>query len=372
MKGLLVWAQSACRSQMALYRALGKSFGVPVEVAVWFYKKDKACIDNRNAVGFSDDEFADMTVISVGEDYAKGVSVLDSHPGWTHLFCNYQGSQAFRALQLEAHRRGEKTAIGSESPCNMFNGWRKWAKEIYFRTQLPRKVKEVISVSSFLINYSGNDDWIAKVIGWPSEKIIPFGYFPPPIPGTRCVHRQGNKPFEILATGELTWHRGSDVLMDALSILKERGIPFRATITQTGPLLNEAKVRAKRERLPIDFVGCLPMPELIKAYESCTVYVGAGRHEPWGMRLNDALNCGAPLVVSRGMGGVKMVEDYGCGLAFKNEDAEDLASQLLRMATADELYKKCAENAVRASEACSPERQADILRKQIAERFSQW
>ena len=39
------------------------------------------------------------------------------------------------------------------------------------------------------------------------------------------------------------------------------------------------------------------------------------------MRLNDALNCGSPLVVSRGMGGVRLVDEYGCGLAFDVGDS---------------------------------------------------
>lgn len=372
MKGLLVWSQSSCRSVMGLYRALGGALGVPVEVAVWFYKKNKNYVDNRNAVGFCGDEFSDMTVIPVGEDFAKGMTVLDAHSGWTHLFCNYQGSATFRHLQLVARRRGERTAIGSESPCNMFSGWRKWAKEVYFRTKLPRMTREVIEASDFFVNYSGNDDAIAKIIGWPNEKIIPFGYFPPPIPGTQCFERKGNRPFEILATGELTWHRGSDVLVDALSVLKQRSIPYHATITQQGPLLESLKVRAKRENLPIDFTGFMPMPDLHRAYETCSVYVGAGRHEPWGMRLNDALNCGAPLVVSRGMGGVKMVDDYGCGLSFGNEDAEDLARKLESLATDDDLYKRCASRAVKCAQMCSPENKALELATIIKNRFPIW
>lgn len=93
-------------------------------------------------------------------------------------------------------------------------------------------------------------------------------------------------------------------------------------------------------------------------YETCSVYVGAGRHEPWGMRLNDVLQCGAPLVVSRGMGGVKMVDDYGCGLAFENGDAEDLARQLESLASDNDLYSDCAAKAVWAARMCSPENKA--------------
>lgn len=372
MKGLLVWAQSDCRSLMALYRELGKALGVPVEVAVWFYRKDKSYVDNRTALGFCNNEFADMTVHPVGEDYAKGVALLNAHEGWTHLFCCYQWSAVFRQVQLEAARRGERTAVGSESPCNMFAGWRKWAKEIYFRTKLPRMVKDVIAVSDFFVNYSGADDRLSRLIGWPKEKIIPFGYFPPPLPGTKCVKRKANRPFEILVTGEMTWHRGSDVVINALSLLKQMGVSYHATFTQKGPLLAQLRELAARERLPVDFVGLLPMADLHRAYETCSVYVGAGRREPWGMRLNDALNCGAPLVVSDGMGGIKMVDDSGCGLSFENENAKDLADKLALLATQESVYAACAEKAFKAAEIYSPEVQSRELVRRIKEGHAEW
>jgi glycosyltransferase involved in cell wall biosynthesis len=357
---------------MGLYRALGKTLGVPVVVPVWFYKKSADCVDNRNAVGFRDDEFADMEIIPVGENYDAGLSVLDSHRGWSHLCCNSMWSPNFRRLQLEAVSRGEKTAVGMESPCNMFTGVKRLLKEIYYRTQLPWKMGEVIKRSHFFVNYSGNDDKNGILIGWEKEKIIPFGYFPPPIPETAVCRRITNSPFEILVTGEHTWHRGVDVVIKALARLKEMGVVYHATITQNGPLRKNCELFALKSNLPIDFVGRIPMKDLRSAYEKCSVFVGAGRAEPWGMRLNDALNCGAPLVVSKGMGGVKIVEDYGAGLSFENENPYDLADKLSMLAQDYELYVKCATNAVSAAKFCSSEYKAQELVQQIKERFPFW
>ena len=371
MKGLVIWSQSNCRSTMGLYRALGKALGVPVVVPVWFVKKPDY-VDNRNAVGFRDDEFSDMDTVPVREDHEAGLAVLDSHKGWNHLCCNSQWSPNFRLLQLAAAARGEKTAVGMESPCNMFSGVKRVLKEIYYKTALPCKMRGVIKCSGFFVNYSGNDDRNAHLIGWPREKIIPFGYFPPPVPETSICGRKTGRPFEILVTGEHTWHRGADVAVNALALLKEMGVPYHATITQNGPLRARDEALAKRLDLPIDFTGRMPIGELRKAYETCSVFVGAGRAEPWGMRLNDALNCGAPLVVSRGMGGVKMVDDYGCGLSFENGNPGDLAEKLRQMATDDGLYIRCASNALRAADECSPERKAQELINRIQERFPSW
>lgn len=371
MKGLVIWSQSICRSTMGFYRALGKVLGVPVVVPIWFVKKADY-IDNRNAVGFRDDEFADMNTVPVREDYTAGLSVLDSHRGWAHLCCNSQWSPNFRRLQLEAVARGEKTAVGMESPCNMFSGSKRVLKEVYYRTILPWKMRNVIKHSSFFVNYSGNDDRNARLIGWPQDKIIPFGYFPPPMPGTKSCNRDGNRPFEILVTGEHTWHRGVDIAIKALVRLKEMGIVYHATVTQDGPLRATNERLARNKDIPVTFTGRLPMETLRSAYETCSVFVGAGRAEPWGMRLNDALNCGAPLVVSRGMGGVKLVDDYGCGLPFENGNANDLAEKLYQLATDRELYSKCALNVLHATTECSPEKKAKELIMQIQNRFPSW
>ena len=83
------------------------------------------------------------------------------------------------------------------------------------------------------------------------------------------------------------------------------------------------------------------------------------------MRLNDALNCGAPLVVSRGMGGVKMVDDYGCGLAFQSGDADDLAKQLEELATSSEKYVQIVKGVCLAVERCSASAQANELCKYL-------
>ena len=75
------------------------------------------------------------------------------------------------------------------------------------------------------------------------------------------------------------------------------------------------------------------MGDLIALYEGCSVFVAPGRQEPWGIRVNDALNAGAPTVVSRGMGAVKLIDDYSVGVSFEAGDATDLAWQLRWMAT---------------------------------------
>lgn len=372
MKGLIIWAWSECRSAMATYKAIKEQVGVPCEIAMWHYRALETGPDMREKVGFSGKEFSDVVSIPIGEDYERGLQVLDSHPGWNHLFCVYQSSPVFRALLLEAKRRGERVAVMSEAPCEMYSGMKAMLHGLYMRFILPLKLKRVISASSFFVNYSGDQSDLAKVIGWKSNKIVPFGYYPPPIEGTKCVERGDQDVFTILSTGILSKYRGADVLVEALRILKERGISYQAIITQDGELLPKLKQMADVYDLPITFTGFMPMEEMKLAYSRCSVYVAAGRSEPWGMRLNDALNCGAPLIVSKGMGGVKLIDMYECGESFKSEDAKGLADSIERMARDKNLYKKYARNAVRASKLINPICKARSLLLELREAYPDW
>lgn len=361
MRGVVIWAQSNCRSTMALYRGIIHELDVPSLITLWHYKKCESDKDIREQIGFTHDEFSDLPIEPVGENYEKGLSIIKAHPGWHHVFCVWQGSPVYRRLIVEARRRGCPVAVMCESPCNMASGWKRPVKSAYMRFCLPIFARKVIQSADLFVNYSGNDKASARQLGWPNERIIPFGYFSPPIPESKIVRRTMNKPFRILATGILSKYRGADVLVEALRLLKMRGIEYSATITQKGELLEGLKAKARTHDLSIVFPGFVEMPELIRLYETCTAYVGAGRSEPWGMRLNDAVQCGAPLVVSRGMGGAQLVDRYGCGLTFPAGDAVCLADALQQLATDSELYAKIADGAVEAARQIVPEQKAKEL-----------
>ena len=347
---------------MGLYRELQKCASFPVIVATYHHHSFRGFRTARTTTGFCTDEFSDVQVIPVGDNWAVGKKILDDHPGFAHLFAVYQGAPNFLNLMKEVKRRGEKFGCICESPCNMSTGIKGLLKQsVYLKYILPHKVKSVVENAEFLLNLSGDCSDAARAIGWPDYKIIPWGYYSPPIPDSHLVKRTNNSEFMILVTGAMTWHRAQDVALSAMRLLSKWHVQYRCIFTQNGPLVHKLKQFAQKYNLPIKFTGLLPMPDLIKLYESCSVYVAAGRREPWGMRLNDALQCGAPIVVSRGMGGVKMVDDYGCGMAFYNEDYVGLARQLKRLVEDKDLYDRVAQRAYDSALLISPEKKAKEL-----------
>ena len=369
MKGLVIWAQSDCRSMMGLYRSIISQVSCPVRVVVRDYKAKS----QRQEVGFAHEEFSDIKFTVIGDNYAKGLAILNECKGFHHLFASYQNAPTYRRLILAAKQRGDKIGVMSESPCVMDDGVRGWVKEhVYYPIVLKSKVAPVIEVSDFIVNLSGDSSQALRQIGWRAEQIVPFGYFPPPIIGSKIVRRSSNRDFHILVTGIMTWHRAPDIVMKALVLLKRWGVKYRATFTQGGPMLESLRRIAQDNDLTVSFPGCVPLKELIKLYETCSVYVAAGRREPWGMRLNDALQCGAPLVVSRGMGGAQLVDEYGCGISFDVDDYIELAHKLRSLIEGEPKYINVCNNAIVAARLVSPNVKAGCLIKTISHRFEGW
>ena len=371
MKGLVIWAHSTCRSMIHLYDEIKNIGEFPVKIALWHHAG--FAVENHRAItGFVANECQNLPLTPVGEDYQKGVAILDECRGWNHLFGLYQTSWTFRRLCIEASRRGEHVGIISEAPCNMETGLRRIAKMVYMRMALPIKVKKVVHCADFIANMSGDCSKTLKWLGWADEKIIPFGYFPPPLEKSELILRQSNRPFRILYTGIMSRYRGADVLMRALVLLKMWGINFCATFTQRGPLLEDLKRMAVKYGLPVDFPGLVPLSELVRLYETCSVFVGPGPDEPWAMRLNDAVQCGAPIVVSSGTGAKQIVNRYACGCTFERNDHVDLANKLKRLASDEKYYQWCAHNAIEAAPEITPKKMARRLIEEVRSRVQGW
>lgn len=368
MKGLFVWANSYCRSTLAFYRGLGLAFDCPLKIVVL-----KGLSDARKKTGFGSDEFSDMD-ISFYQGLESASRIFDDYREYNHIFGSYQAEESVALIKL-AIRKKIKYGICSEAPCNMTKYPTRILKTIYLHTVLPYKVRTIVRNADFIVNFSGDDDKYLLVNGWESKKIIPCGYYSPKIAGTQNVLRtEANwKNFSILLSGIHQWHRSPMILLEALRLLKADGLQPQCNITQEGPLLAVMKEYVEKHQLHnVRFLGFVPMNTLKNLYETCSVYVGAGNNEPWGMRLNDVLQCGTPLIVNRGMGGVKLVDDYHCGLAFKQNSAKELAAAIKKMMIDKDFYLTVAQKAYDAVPQIAPEEKTKSIVGEITKRCPVW
>ncbi|OUO13337.1 glycosyltransferase [Bacteroides sp. An322] len=370
MNGLIIWAYSYCRSTISFYLELGNFFSVPLKIYVW--RTDYSLREN---VGFSRREIEDNNIYILEEGNNFAINILKKHRTWNHIFTAYQNVPLFQKLMQIAISENIVYAIASEAPCNMYRFPLRFIKSLYISYILPYKLKAYIKNAEFIINFSGHYEREMLNLGWSQNKIISCGYYSPPIVGSQCIKRniQNWENFTILLSGIHQWHRSPILLLKALNILKQRGRVCKCVITQEGPLLEELKKYALQHRLDnISFMGFVSLDKLIELYQTCSVYVGAGTNEPWGMRLNDVLQCGSPLVVNKGMGGSKLVDDYACGFTFERGNYRMLADCLDLLISNKSIYLEVAEKAYISAQQISPRKKAKEIADIIMNLFDKW
>lgn len=336
VRGIMIWAHSRCRSTADLYREVIRQAGVPVRIV--FREGELEC---RKEQGFSESGFEDAGGRVVGEDWEAARQILSETVGWTHVVCAYQVSRTFQRVMQEAKRRGDRVVVYSEAPCEMCVGWKALAKRLYYRFVLPRKMRPVVANADLILNQSGmmGMDRLMR-LGWRKEQVVPFGYVSGRLVaggwwlvngGRSEVRGEGVR---VLHLGSEARYRGVEVAERAVEVLKNRkvNVEFR----RTG--------------------GMLSLAELVAAIRWADVVVACGLCEPWGIRVNDALLEGTPVIVSDGMGAAFLVEKFGCGCVVPKGDSAVLAAALERCATDPDFYARIKSGALRAAQEWTPER----------------
>ena len=189
-------------------------------------------------------------------------------------------------------------------------------------------------------------------------------------------------PETILAVGRLVETKGFDTLIDALALLRERGVGFRCRIIGGGPLDAALREQARERRVAdrIEFTGVQPQ-EAVRAWmRESSVFALPSRVTDDGDRdgipvaLMEAMASGCAVASTRVSGIPELVEDDVHGLLVEPDDAAALADALQRLLR-DALLRRrliaCAH--ARVEQAFDARREATRLRglmQEATQRFS--
>jgi glycosyltransferase involved in cell wall biosynthesis len=277
--------------------------------------------------------------------------VLDSSRDAIHVFGGVYAYEKVLYPLRKACARGYRTAVMQEAPHNSFLGFKWWVKEFYLRVVPPLKTRPLAKHNLFALCLSGASaqaNSSMRRLGWHEKQIFPFGYFseePPERP--HSGNASGRRDPMFLCTGYLTQNKGQHVLLYALRLLKNSGLRFSCNITGYGP--EEARLRNLSKSLHLDdgvvhFKGVIPTDELQALMQSSDIFVAPGLSEPWGIRINEAIQAGLAVVVSDGIGACELVRVSGGGAIFPSGNPERLASALYRFISEPEKLAECKEH----------------------------
>jgi glycosyltransferase involved in cell wall biosynthesis len=199
---------------------------------------------------------------------------------------------------------------------------------------------------------------------------LPAAPGPPP-------RRDETEPLRVLVPANLLEVKGHRHLVDALALLRERGVPVVAGLAGQGPLRAEIEGHATRLGLGDSCVilGQLSHEQLLARYADGRVDVVAlpsvttpsGEKEGIPVSLLEAMGHGVP-VVGTAAGGVPELLGDGSGLLVPPADPVALADALERLARDEPLRAQLARH---GRERVERDFSVDAVVRELAARFAQ-
>ena len=141
-----------------------------------------------------------------------------------------------------------------------------------------------------------------------------------------------NDKLLILVCGRISWVKGWDLILDAVVILKKRGIDFHLIFIGDGE--DRKKVFKKAHRLgiagSIEVTGFIPNAKVSIYLNAADLCVVASYREGWSLAMLEMLACGKPLVSTDVSGARDMICHGENGFIVEERNPRQFANAILK------------------------------------------
>jgi len=154
----------------------------------------------------------------------------------------------------------------------------------------------------------------------------------------------------ILTVARLDFHKGHDRVLEALGLIKSKGLEFEYVIVGEGD--EERRLRQISKKLGLEneviFAGHIPDRELPGVYASADIFVMASREIPgrldliegFGIAFLEASASGLPVIAGRSGGVADAVRNGKTGFLVDPEDPKEIAEALHLLLTDSDLRRR--------------------------------
>lgn len=222
-----------------------------------------------------------------------------------------------------------------------------------------------------VVSRSTAEDLKARGLDWEEPAIVPNGvdlerYRPGP-------EEERFPDPTLLYVGRLKRYKRVDLVLRALSVMKERGAC--ATLLIAGKGDDESRLRGLVSKLglgeDVSFLGYVGEEEKVRLFRRSWIHVLTSPKEGWGISAMEAAACGTPTVASDSPGLRDAVKGGETGLLVRHGDVEALADTLADL-LANTQWRASMGKAARAhAEHYSWERSAREMRILLEDRVAQ-
>lgn len=320
-----VWWGIPCKSMIPVFRSLREDYGRDV-LFVSLYDLPP----RRKKLGWSIPENGEMRLEIFDDENWKvnAEKYLDDRPG-IHIINGIYHNERIRHVAHRLSQGGHRFGVIMEAPANLEVGAKRVLKSLLAPIITPMRTRSVARKAEFVLSASGDRQQAFESLGFAPDRIFPFGYFPN-FPLLERKDESTAPALRILCVGYLEPFKGHDCLLKALALLRARSVPVECVITGFGSAGEALKTLSIKLGLAnhVQFVGVVDNERLLELFRWSNVLVAPGLEEPWGIRINEALLSGLPVVVSDGVGAKELIETSSAGQVFRAGSEASLADSL--------------------------------------------
>lgn len=337
MLPVTVWMNMPSHHQGALFNALASRTDLRVVY-------DHELTQDRRDMGWPEDPHTgyECTVLDPSRKVRQALSIAGKERRRLHIFGGIWAELSFASALVVLGLSKSRFAIYAEAPTDRKllgvvprrTVGTKWLRSA-FGGWVARRASGLLAVSHFSADYYSE-------LGFPEDRIYPFGYFRESPPCAPPATKAGGR--EILFVGKLDYRKGVDLLLDAVVPLLAENTSLRLSLIGSGAereKINQlVQASGLSDRITVE--GVLPASEIPARLTRADILVLPSRGDGWGMVVNEAFLAGIPVIVSDRCGAADLICHGVNGYVFPSEDTDELRSCLRAFTQADQSQMRSA------------------------------
>lgn len=313
---LVFWQPTISIHQSALMKAIASVEGQEVVVVC-----HRGLNEHRKKSGWNCPDYGRARLEVAPSAIARRAILRQESDKAVHIFFGCPPFKTFRAEFQEAARLRLRIGLFSErrDPRGFMGKLR------FFQSRLVAS-RVIASVQFVLPTGLGAADWF-RSIGFRDRSLFSFAYFV--AAGPDRVVGPGRGTAQLLFVGSLIRRKGLDILLTALSQLREHD--WLLNVVGSGGEQKALSQMATRLGLGarVAFLGTVPNGVARDRIGEADVLLLPSRYDGWGAVVNEALMRGTPVICSNSCGAADLIAATGFGRVFASESESDLQQQLL-------------------------------------------
>ena len=294
---VIFWQPIDSPHQEAFLESLARQFHGEVILGV-----ERGLPVDRRAQGWRLPNHVNVKVVDISVPANHAALASHATPTTLHVFSGFFSHPLVWAGFRRLASSSARLAIFSEAPEQPWaTGWMK-------RLRGSVRAARWASRFAFVLAVGGVGCEFFERIGFPREKIVPFGYFVdvPPLTVAGAARADGTR-MRFVSAGQLIRRKGIDLLVEACALLPEQG--WTLDVFGDGP--QRAALGGRVDALGladrVRFRGTIPGDSLRRELVTFDRAILPSRFDGWGMLASESLAAGTPVICTDACGAATLV-----------------------------------------------------------------